>query len=107
MLALGFLMSILIEPQFISLQQAITTSFSHEEAFWQLESEPIPRSFLSSMLDTLQIVLYLAALCESSLLHTYVQLCHEDYNWWWNSLLVGASPALFLLVDSTLRLLFS
>jgi transmembrane 9 superfamily protein 2/4 len=33
---------------------------------------------------------------EVAIVSTYVQLCHEDYHWWWRSYFVGTSPAFYL-----------
>jgi len=104
MLALGFLLSILIEPQFLRLQQSISSHAKDQDPFWETQADT--RSPFGRTLDLIQIVLFLMGLVESSLLHTYVQLCHEDYNWWWNALLMGSCPSFFLLLDATLRLLF-
>ena len=37
---------------------------------------------------------------EISILFTYFNLCKGDYRWWWKSLLVGASPGLYLIIFS-------
>lgn len=36
-----------------------------------------------------------------------MQLCHEDYKWWWNSFLIGACPAVYLLIESVITLIMS
>jgi len=54
-------------------------------------------------MERFQIGLFLLMVAETAVIHTYVQLCHEDYNWWWNSFCVGACPALYLALDATLR----
>ena len=54
-------------------------------------------------MENFQIGLFLIMVAETSMIYTYVQLCYEDYNWWWNAFWVGACPALYLAADSIIR----
>ncbi|KAK5114020.1 hypothetical protein LTR62_003143 [Meristemomyces frigidus] len=37
---------------------------------------------------------------ETTVIAVYIQLCNENYNWWWQSFLLGASPALWIFAYS-------
>jgi transmembrane 9 superfamily protein 2/4 len=51
------------------------------------------------------IILYVIVVGEISVTQTYLQLCHEDYHWWWRSYALGASPCLFFLALALIHLL--
>jgi transmembrane 9 superfamily protein 2/4 len=57
-------------------------------------------------MEFMQVAMFLLAVAESAVVHTHIQLCHEDYNWWWNSFYVGASPALWLFLEASIRVVF-
>jgi hypothetical protein len=69
------------------------------------EIETEARSLTCIALDVAHLVMYLVAIGESGLVYLFWQLCHEDYNWWWNSFLIGVIPSFYLLLDSTVRIL--
>ncbi|XP_042033229.1 transmembrane 9 superfamily member 7-like isoform X1 [Salvia splendens] len=49
----------------------------------------------------LAIFVVLMILCaEIAVVFCYLQLCSEDYNWWWRAFLNGGSPAFYLFVYS-------
>ncbi|OBZ83203.1 Transmembrane 9 superfamily member 7, partial [Choanephora cucurbitarum] len=52
-----------------------------------------------SISDTVRIlVLMLIAVMQTTVISIFLQLCAEDYHWWWQSFTVGASPAVYMLV---------
>jgi hypothetical protein len=53
-------------------------------------------SSLMFVIICLAWVLYMILVSEVAIVSTYVQLCHEDYHWWWRSYFVGTSPAFYL-----------
>ena len=34
-------------------------------------------------------------------------MCHEDYKWWWNCFWIGACPAVYLLIESFIKLMMN
>lgn len=47
----------------------------------------------------LVVLLIMIALCgEIAMLHTYLQLCHDDHQWWWRSFLAGGSVAVYVIL---------
>ena len=46
----------------------------------------------------LAFVLYVVIVAEVATVQTYLQLCREDYRWWWRSFYVGASSGIYLLL---------
>ncbi|CEP16690.1 hypothetical protein [Parasitella parasitica] len=42
--------------------------------------------------------LLLIATAEMTVVLIFLQLCNEDYHWWWQSMLIGASPAFYMFV---------
>lgn len=40
-------------------------------------------------------------IAETVIITTYIQLCAENYNWWWQSFLVGGSSGFWIFVYST------
>eukprot|EP00758_Cryptobia_borreli_P010476 Tbor_TRINITY_DN5570_c3_g2::TRINITY_DN5570_c3_g2_i1::g.13896::m.13896/K17086/TM9SF2_4; transmembrane 9 superfamily member 2/4 len=50
----------------------------------------------------LSVVFVLVSICcaEISVSLTYLQLCKEDYRWWWNSIGFGSSTGLYMLLWS-------
>ncbi|KAI8360777.1 hypothetical protein BD560DRAFT_473982 [Blakeslea trispora] len=51
-----------------------------------------------SISNTVQVfVLMLVSVIEITVVSIFLQLCAEDYHWWWQSFAVGASPALYML----------
>ena len=47
---------------------------------------------------TLAFVLYVVIVAEVAAVQTYIQLCREDYRWWWRSFYVGASSGIYLFL---------
>lgn len=45
-------------------------------------------------------IILIVACAEISIVLTYFQLCGEDYNWWWRSMLNSGSSAFYLFVYS-------
>ena len=49
--------------------------------------------------------LLLALVCQTiivsllSIISTYIQLCSQDYEWWWKSFIIGASGSIFLAIE--------
>ncbi|KAI9256835.1 Endomembrane protein 70-domain-containing protein [Helicostylum pulchrum] len=41
-------------------------------------------------------ILLLIATSEISVVLVFLQLCAEDYIWWWQSFMIGASPAMYM-----------
>ena len=37
---------------------------------------------------------------ELSILVVYYNLCYGDYNWWWKSFIIGASPVIYFVIYS-------
>ena len=48
----------------------------------------------------LSIVFLVVLSSEVSIIFVYLNLCKGDYNWWWKSFFVSASPALYIAVFS-------
>jgi len=44
------------------------------------------------------LLLNLIVTAQVCIVLTYVQLCHEDYNWWWRSLFSGGSVAIYTML---------
>ena len=42
----------------------------------------------------------------SSCLTTYMQLCNQDYEWWWKSFIIGASSSLYVAIFGVFKMLF-
>ena len=55
--------------------------------------------FLASFLS-LSIFFEVIISSEISIVFVFVNLCNGDYNWWWKSFFVSASPALYVLLFS-------
>jgi transmembrane 9 superfamily protein 2/4 len=51
--------------------------------------------------------LYFIVVMQISVVQTYLQLCYEDYQWWWRSWSLGAMPALSTFVLCVGHLFFS
>lgn len=100
MLILGFFTSLIIERQFSMLQGAVASSAVHQhtDTVWNFETEAPAWSGLVVFMEVLQVCFFFLALAESAVIHTHIQLCHENYNWWWNSFFVGVCPALLLFL---------
>ena len=43
-------------------------------------------------------ILYIVIVAEVAVVQTYIQLCREDYRWWWRSFYVGASSGIYLFL---------
>jgi transmembrane 9 superfamily protein 2/4 len=41
-------------------------------------------------------ILLLIATAEMTIVLIFLQLCNEDYHWWWQSMMIGGSPALYM-----------
>mmetsp|Transcript_10423 Transcript_10423/g.7327 ORF Transcript_10423/g.7327 Transcript_10423/m.7327 type:complete len:237 (+) Transcript_10423:1053-1763(+) len=50
--------------------------------------------------------LFLVAVVQVAVIVNYLTLCYEDYNWWWKSFIVGASPSIYFLLASLFHLVF-
>lgn len=46
-------------------------------------------------------VLLCIATSEITIVLIFLQLCTEDYHWWWQSFMIGASPALYMFAYGT------
>ena len=53
----------------------------------------------------LALVFYVVVVAEINMTQTYVFLCHENYNWWWRSYILGAAPGLFFFGMAMIHLL--
>ena len=47
---------------------------------------------------TVVSIVHFVTIVEVSIVATYVQLCAENYHWWWQSIFVGAGSALWVFV---------
>ena len=45
---------------------------------------------------SLTFLILLVTVAESTILLNYIQLCYEDYHWWWRSFMNGGSIAIFV-----------
>ena len=50
--------------------------------------------YLSLALITQAIIISL-----SSIISTYMQLCHQNYHWWWRSFVIGATGSLYIALE--------
>ena len=48
----------------------------------------------------ISIFLFLMVMGEMSILVVYYNLCYGDYNWWWKSFIIGASPVIYFVIYS-------
>lgn len=94
-----------IQPFNKLLGKLASSTIQAERPFWPIETET--NSSLLSVPELIQVFLFLITVAEAAVIHTYIQLCHEDYRWWWNAFFVGAAPAAFLLALSVIQLAFS
>lgn len=46
----------------------------------------------------LNLILQIAIISLLSILQTYMQLCYQNYEWWWRSFAVGASGTLYMIL---------
>ena len=54
-----------------------------------------------------QVLLFLVVICaEVAVVLTYVQLCSEDYRWWWRSFWSSGSVALYCFIYAVGYLVF-
>mmetsp|Transcript_69689 Transcript_69689/g.163958 ORF Transcript_69689/g.163958 Transcript_69689/m.163958 type:complete len:177 (-) Transcript_69689:59-589(-) len=49
----------------------------------------------------LVFIVMVVTIAEVCIVLVYLQLCSENYNWWWRSYLAGGSVAIFLFLYST------
>ena len=42
------------------------------------------------------MIMLIIVISLSSCLATYMQLCNQDYEWWWKSFIIGASSSVFV-----------
>ena len=61
--------------------------------------------YLASFL-TLSIIILVILSSEISIIFVYLNLCKGDYNWWWKSFFVSASPSLYIFILSIYYFLF-
>ena len=55
--------------------------------------------FLVTFLYT-SLFLFIGICGEISIIVVFWNLCYGDYNWWWKSFLMGASPVIYFLIFS-------
>ena len=55
--------------------------------------------FLATFLG-ISIFLFTIVMGEMSILVVYYNLCYGDYNWWWKSFIIGASPVIYFVLYS-------
>ena len=55
--------------------------------------------FLATFLG-ISIFLFILVMGEMSILVVYYNLCYGDYNWWWKSFIIGASPVIYFVLYS-------
>ena len=55
--------------------------------------------FLATFLG-ISIFLFIMVMGEMSILVVYYNLCYGDYNWWWKSFIIGASPVIYFVLYS-------
>ena len=55
--------------------------------------------FLATFLG-ISILLFIIVMGEMSILVVYYNLCYGDYNWWWKSFIIGASPVIYFVIYS-------
>ena len=55
--------------------------------------------FLASFLG-ISIFMFILVMGEMSVLVVYYNLCYGDYNWWWKSFVIGASPVIYFVLYS-------
>ena len=55
--------------------------------------------FLATFLF-ISIFLFAMVMGELSILVVYYNLCYGDYNWWWKSFIIGASPVIYFVIYS-------
>ena len=55
--------------------------------------------FLATFLG-ISIFLFIFVMGEMSILVVYYNLCYGDYNWWWKSFVIGASPVIYFVLYS-------
>ncbi len=55
--------------------------------------------FLATFLG-ISILLFIFVMGELSILVVYYNLCYGDYNWWWKSFIIGASPVIYFVLYS-------
>jgi len=55
--------------------------------------------FLATFLG-ISILLFIMVMGEMSILVVYYNLCYGDYNWWWKSFIIGASPVIYFIIYS-------
>ena len=48
----------------------------------------------------ISIFLFLMVMGEISILVVFYNLCYGDYNWWWKSFIIGASPVIYFVLYS-------
>jgi len=48
----------------------------------------------------ISIFLFIMVMGEMSILVVYYNLCYGDYNWWWKSFIIGASPVIYFVLYS-------
>ena len=55
--------------------------------------------FLAAFLG-ISIFLFIVVMGEMSIVVVYYNLCYGDYNWWWKSFIIGASPVIYFVLYS-------
>ena len=66
------------------------------EVYYIVESVWMHQFFYMFGILAIIFLLLIVTCVEMSILMTYFQLCAEDYHWWWNSFLCGASVSFFV-----------
>ena len=59
---------------------------------------PEHKSTTLNLIFCLAWFMYLFIVAEVAIVSTYMQLCHQNYRWWWRAYFIGASPAFYLYV---------
>jgi transmembrane 9 superfamily protein 2/4 len=55
--------------------------------------------FLATFL-LISFILFVLICVEISIMVIFMNLCYGDYNWWWKSFLIGASPVIYFILFS-------
>ncbi|KAK1264283.1 hypothetical protein QJS04_geneDACA008495 [Acorus gramineus] len=62
------------------------------QSIWGLKSLPVYGELFIMFVILAVISAFLSIVC------TYFQLCGEDHDWWWRSVICGGSPAVFMFI---------
>jgi len=73
---------------------------SFVELFFVMSSIWSDRTYFMFGFFLVAFVILVAACMEVAIVSTYLQLCREDYHWWWRSLMTAGSTALYVFLYS-------